>query len=360
MANKNRLIKTFMDLVQIDSPTGEEDAMDQEVSKRPEALGFSVYHDSFKNVIANLSGIGDPIVLSAHLDTVEPGRGIKPILDGDILRSDGTTILGGDCKSGVTIVLEALETVIEAHQDHVPIEVAFSRAEEGGLVGARSMEMSRITAKRGMVFDAEGDANRITTGAPYQNVVKAHIHGRASHAGIEPEKGVSSILIAAEILTRLPLGRIDFETTANIGVVNGGIKRNIIPDYTFIDGELRSLNQSKFEYYTDQFRDIFTQVLQSHDGCSIDLDIENTYAGYMVDRENETDQMIAKAVTEAGLIPKFEYTGGGSDANIFFKNGITALPVGIGVTGFHTTSETADIEQVLLAAEVCERVITTL
>ena len=358
MANKSRLIKTFIELVQIDSPTGEEDAMDQEVSNRLEALGFSVYHDSFKNVIASLPGIGEPIVLSAHLDTVEPGRGIKPILDGDTLRSDGTTILGGDCKSGVTIVLEALTSAIEANLDHVPIEVAFSRAEEGGLVGARNMEMSRLTAKRGRVFDAEGNANRITIGAPYQNVVKAHINGRASHAGIEPEKGVSAILIAAEILTQLPLGRIDFETTANIGVVNGGIKRNIIPDYTFLDGELRSLDQAKFEYYTDQFRDVFTQVLESHEGCSIDLYIENTYAGYVVDCENETAQMIASAITEIGLTPQFEYTGGGSDANIFFKNGITALPIGIGVTGFHTTSEMADIEQVLLAAEVCERVIT--
>ena len=358
MANKSRLIKTFIELVQIDSPTGEEDAMDQEVSNRLEALGFSVYHDSFKNVIASLPGIGEPIVLSAHLDTVEPGRGIKPNLDGDTLRSDGTTILGGDCKSGVTIVLEALTSAIEANLDHVPIEVAFSRAEEGGLVGARNMEMSRLTAKRGMVFDAEGNANRITIGAPYQNVVKAHINGRASHAGIEPEKGVSAILIAAEILTQLPLGRIDFETTANIGVVNGGIKRNIIPDYTFLDGELRSLDQAKFEYYTDQFRGVFTQVLESHEGCSIDLDIENTYAGYVVDCENETAQMIASAITEIGLTPQFEYTGGGSDANIFFKNGITALPLGIGVTGFHTTSEMADIEQVLLAAEVCERVIT--
>ena len=358
MANKSRLIKTFIELVQIDSPTGEEDAMDQEVSNRLEALGFSVYHDSFKNVIASLPGIGEPIVLSAHLDTVEPGRGIKPILDGDTLRSDGTTILGGDCKSGVTIVLEALTSAIEANLDHVPIEVAFSRAEEGGLVGARNMEMSRLTAKRGMVFDAEGNANRITIGAPYQNVVKAHINRRASHAGIEPEKGVSAILIAAEILTQLPLGRIDFETTANIGVVNGGIKRNIIPDYTFLDGELRSLDQAKFEYYTDQFRGVFTQVLESHEGCSIDLNIENTYAGYVVDCENETAQMIASAITEIGLTPQFEYTGGGSDANIFFKNGITALPIGIGVTGFHTTSEMADIEQVLLAAEVCERVIT--
>ena len=302
MANKSRLIKTFIELVQIDSPTGEEDAMDQEVSNRLEALGFSVYHDSFKNVIASLPGIGEPIVLSAHLDTVEPGRGIKPILDGDTLRSDGTTILGGDCKSGVTIVLESLTSAIEANLDHVPIEVAFSRAEEGGLVGARNMEMSRLTAKRGMVFDAEGNANRITIGAPYQNVVKAHINGRASHAGIEPEKGVSAILIAAEILTQLPLGRIDFETTANIGVVNGGIKRNIIPDYTFLDGELRSLDQAKFEYYTDQFRGVFTQVLESHEGCSIDLDIENTYAGYVVDCENETAQMIASAITELSLI----------------------------------------------------------
>jgi tripeptide aminopeptidase len=358
MANRDRLIKTLMNLIRIDSPTGEENAMDEEVTRRLRRLGFSVYHDTFKNVIADLPGEGEPLLLSAHLDTVEPGRGITPILDGNILRSDGTTILGGDCKSGVSIILEALTSIIESDVPHLPIQVAFSRAEEGGLTGARNMDMHRLTARRGIVFDAEGNVNRITVAAPSQNVVKANIYGKASHAGIEPENGISAILIAASILTQLPLGRIDDETTANIGRIEGGLKRNIIPDNVFLDGEIRSLNQSKFEQYTQQFRDVFDSAQNDNPDSSIVLDIENTYTCYNVSSTHDTAQMIARAVSAAGLTPKFERTGGGSDANVFFKNGISALPVGIGVKGFHTKEESANIDEVLSGVRVCEFLIT--
>ena len=121
MADRERLIKTLTDLIRIDSPTGEEDDIDREVSARLAALGFEIYHDSFKNIIAKLPGDGEPVLLSAHIDTVEPGRGIRPVLDGDVLRSDGTTILGGDCKAGRTIVLEPLTSVIHAGASHRPI-----------------------------------------------------------------------------------------------------------------------------------------------------------------------------------------------------------------------------------------------
>ena len=360
MANRDRLIRTLMDLIRIDSPTGEEDAMDEEVTGRLRELGFGVYHDSFKNVIATLPGQGEPVLLSAHLDTVEPGRGITPVLDGAILRSDGTTILGGDCKSGVSIILEALTSVVESSVSHLPIEVAFSRAEEGGLTGARNMDMQRLVARRGIVFDAEGDVSRITVSAPSQNVVKANIHGKASHSGIDPEKGISAILIAAAIVTQLPLGRIDDETTANIGIFQGGLKRNIIPDNVFLDGEIRSLDQAKFELYTQRFRDVFDAAERGNPGCSIDLDIENTYTCYDVSSTHDTAQMIARAVSAAGLTPKLEKTGGGSDANIFFKNGIAALPVGIGVTGFHTKEESANIDDVLSGVRVCELIVTSI
>ena len=219
MADRERLTKTLIDLICIDSPTGEEDAIDRELSSRLNALGFKVQHDTFNNLVATLPGEGEPVLLSAHMDTVDPGRGIRPSLLGDQLRSDGTTILGGDCKAGISIVLEALTAVVESGMAHVPVEVAFTRAEEGGLVGVHHLDFSLLSAKRGMVFDGEGPASRISVSAPSQNVVTGNITGRAAHAGVEPEKGISALIIAAEILTRLPLGRIDFETTANVGAV---------------------------------------------------------------------------------------------------------------------------------------------
>jgi len=358
MANRERLVESLVSLIQIDSPTGEEDEMDREVSARLQNLGFTVKHDAYGNVIARLDGTGEAVILSAHLDTVEPGRGIRPRLEGDILRSDGTTILGGDCKAGVAIVLEALTSVVESGAPHLPVEVIFSRAEEGGLNGARNLDFSLISATRGVVFDGEGAVNRITSAAPAQNVVKAEITGRASHAGLEPEKGLSALVVAGHILTRLPLGRIDDETTSNIGYLEGGLKRNIVPERAFLDGEIRSRDQQKLDRLTDQFRQVFAEVGEMYPDARVDLDIASSYRAYRVDAEHPAAVMVARALGQVGLEPQMAGSGGGSDANVFFEHGIAALPVGIGVRSFHTKEETALIPEVLQGAEMCQRLIT--
>lgn len=357
MANQERLVKTLIDLIKIDSPSGEEDAMDREVSSRLEALGLEVSHDSYNNVIANLAGQGPPVMLSAHLDTVEPGRGIKPMIDGGVLRSDGNTILGGDCKAGVAIVLEGLAAAAEAGGNNRAVEVVFTRHEEGGLVGAHHLDFSMVSAKEGIVFDGEGPPNRICISAPSQNVVTAKITGRAAHAGLEPEKGISALLIAAEILGRLPLGRIDEETTANIGRMEGGLKRNIIPEEAFLDGEFRSRSNEKLEDMERKFRGVFDDVASRYPEAKIALDIVNTYQAYQVAADSPTISIIGRALAAMGLEPILESTGGGSDANVFVEKGITAVPVGIGVRDFHTTWETAVISEVLQGAEMCERVV---
>ena len=357
MANRERLVESLVSLVQIDSPTGEEDEMDREVSARLQSLGFTVKHDAYGNVIARLDGTGEAVILSAHLDTVEPGRGIRPRLEGDVLRSDGSTILGGDCKAGVAIVLEALASVVESGSPHLPVEVIFSRAEEGGLNGARNLDFSLISATRGVVFDGEGAVNRITAAAPAQNVVKAEITGRASHAGLEPEKGLSALVVAGHILTRLPLGRIDDETTSNVGYLEGGLKRNIVPERAFLDGEIRSRDQQKLDRLTDQFRQVFAEVGGMYPDARVDLDITNSYRAYRVDAEHPAAVMLARALGQIGLEPQMAGSGGGSDANVFFEHGIAALPVGIGVRSFHTKEETALIPEVLQGAEMCQRLI---
>ena len=357
MADEERLVKTLMELIKIDSPSGEEDAMDAEVSSRLESLGLKVSHDVYKNVIAKLDGEGEPIMLSAHLDTVEPGRGIKPVIDGGVLRSDGTTILGGDCKAGVAIVLEGLESALETNRANRAIEVIFTRHEEGGLVGAHNLDFSMVAAKEGIVFDGEGPPNRIILSAPSQNVVTAYITGRAAHAGLEPEKGISALLIASDILSRLPLGRIDEETTANIGRMEGGLKRNIIPEQAFLDGEFRSLSNEKLADMERKFRGVFDEVASMYPEASINLDITNSYQAYNLDPKSSAVAIIGKALAGMGLEMILESTGGGSDANVFIEKGITAIPVGIGVRDFHTTWETALISEVMLGAQMCEGIV---
>ncbi|MCH2513498.1 MAG: peptidase M20 [Chloroflexi bacterium] len=358
MADQERLVKTLMELIKIDSPSGEEDAMDAEVSARLESMGLKVSHDTYNNVIAKLPGEGPPIMLSAHLDTVEPGRGIKPIVDGGVVRSDGSTILGGDCKAGVAIVLEGLAAANESNGGgNRAIEVVFTRHEEGGLVGAHHLDFSMVSATTGIVFDGEGPPNRIILSAPSQNVVTAQITGRAAHAGLEPEKGISALLIAADILGQLPLGRIDEETTANIGRLEGGLKRNIIPEQAFLDGEFRSRSNEKLADLERKFRGVFEEVASRYPEAKIDLDIVNTYQAYNIDAGSEAVAMISRALAGMGMKPVLETTGGGSDANVFIEKGITAVPVGIGVRDFHTTWETAVIAEVFQGAQMCEAVI---
>ena len=357
MADQDRLVKTLIELIQIDSPSGEEDAIDAEVSSRLKFLGLIVSHDSYNNVIAKLPGEGAPLLLSAHLDTVEPGRGINPLVDGEVLRSDGNTILGGDCKAGVAIVLEGLAAAMESNNGNRAIEIVFTRHEEGGLVGAHHLDFSMVSAKEGIVFDGEGPPNRIILSAPSQNVVTVEITGRAAHAGLEPEKGISALLIASEILGRLPLGRIDYETTANIGWLEGGLKRNIIPEHASLDGEFRSRSNEKLADVERKFRGVFDEVASRYPEAKINLDIVNTYQAYNVDAKSTTVSVISQALAAMDLEPILESTGGGSDANVFIERGITAIPVGIGVRDFHTTWETAVIAEVLQGAQMCEAVI---
>ena len=357
MADKDRLTRTLIDLIRIDSPSDEEDAMDQEVSARLSGLGLEVGHDSYNNVIAKLPGDGGPLLLSAHLDTVEPGRGIDPVVEGDVMRSGGATILGGDCKAGVAIVLEALNSVLESGGGHRAVEVVFTRHEEGGLVGARHLDYGQLSAKTGIVFDGEGPPNRITVAAPSQNVVTARIQGRAAHAGLEPENGLSAILISADILNRLPLGRIDPETTANIGRMEAGLKRNIIPEQALLDGEFRSRSNDKMRWMERQFRKVFDEAAARYPEARISLDIENTYQAYQIGAGDPAVSVIGRALAGLELEPMLESSGGGSDANIFIQRGIMALPVGIGVRSFHTTWETAVLPEVFQGAQMCEAAI---
>ena len=365
MIDRERLTRTLVELIGIDSPTGEEDAIDAHLAARLTTLGAAVRHDAYGNLVATLPGSGAraadaPVMLSAHMDTVEPGRGIRATLDadGDTLRSDGRTILGGDCKAGLAIILEGLTAALASGAARRPVEVVFSRAEEGGLNGARNLDFGLIQARRGIVFDAEGPVNRICVGAPAQNVAQCRIQGIAAHAGLEPENGLSALRVAAHILTRLPLGRIDAETTANIGVLQGGLKRNIIPEEAYLDGELRSRNQAKLDNYTGEFRRVFDEAAALYPRARIELDIRSQYRAYRVAEDDPALADIARAVTAAGLTPRLETTGGGSDANVFFEHGIAALPVGIGVRDFHTTRETASISAVGDAARVCQAYIS--
>ncbi|MEC9278240.1 MAG: M20/M25/M40 family metallo-hydrolase [Chloroflexota bacterium] len=356
MINLDRLVKTFCELASIDSPSGEEEEMAKEIIKRLEDLGFKTKRDSYGNVIAS-DGRSDPILLSAHLDTVEPGRGIKPSIDGDRIVSDGTTILGGDCKAGVSAILEALESVSEDGEEYRPVELAFTREEEIGLVGARNLDFTLINAKEAIVFDGEGPVNQITASSPTYIGFDIEITGRAAHAGVEPEKGLSAIQIAADIISRLPQGRLDENTTFNIGNIEGGTVRNAVPENTTIKGEFRSTSLESLDGLRVQIADVLKEVRDLYPDALVDDHLHTEFQTYTLTDDDPATLRTKNALASIGLDPTMKPSGGGTDGNVFRLNGISSVVVGMADHGMHTVREFVTIPDLVDAAHLCEALL---
>lgn len=357
MIKKERLINTLLDLVRIDSPSGEEEILAKEIAQRLIRLGAIVEFDNFGNLLARFDGTGQPIMFNAHLDTVEPGRGVKPIINQETISSDGTTILGGDAKAGIAAILEALTSLKEGQRNHLPVEVVLTRQEELGLTGATNLDYQKIRAKTGFVFDGDEQVHKLYVSSPGYILLDANITGRSAHAGVEPEKGISAIKIAANILSKLPLGRIDHETTLNIGLIEGGTVRNAVPDKTVIKGELRSRSKQKLKQLTSQVKQIFCSELKKHKEARLELTLIKAFDSFYSNLDKPAIQMAVKTLKSLGLKADFIDSGGGTDANFFHKNGIDVAVVGTGVWESHTTREYVVIPELIQTAEFAEKII---
>ncbi len=355
MINRERVVQTFLELVAIDSPSGEEDAIAVELESRFAALGLDVSQDAAGNVLGRIEGRGETVLLSAHMDTVEPGRGIVPTWDGDdIIRSDGTTILGADNKGGCAVILEAIQSLLEDGSQHRPIEVAISRSEEIGLVGASKMDYSRITARVAIVIDSGGPPSSIQGQAPYHYTYDIEVHGRAAHAGLEPEKGVPAITIASEIVAGLPQGRLDSETTGNVGVIKGGLVRNAVPDFCEIHGEMRSMVEEKVEATVSRAKSHIERVKEQYPEARIEVRFHTAYPGYTLTEDDPAAKFLYPVLRGLGMEPNPHPVGGGTDGNVFRGQGIAGIVIGRGGYNQHTKDEYLVIPEMLDCVRVVE------
>ncbi len=358
MINKNRLIQTFLDLVKIDSPSGEEKNISIYLAEKLKKLGGKIEFDSYGNLIAKFEGSGKPIMLNSHMDTVEPGRGIIAKFSGDKITSDGRTILGGDAKSGLAIILETLESIKEEGRRTFPIDVVFTVEEESGLFGAVNLDYALLDAKRGITFDGHGAVENITTGAPGYVRVDATIKGKGAHSGYEPEKGLSAIRIAAEIIIQLQEGRIDHETTANIGLIEGGSVRNAIPETVHLKGEIRSRDVQKLEKHAKHFKKVFKDAENKYPLSKIDLNLSKEFDPYSFGEKSKIIDLAKSSLEKIGLKPQLASSGGGTDVNIFHTKGIKAVCVGAGYYNAHTTREYVVISEIVQGAKFCEEIVS--
>ena len=357
MISQERLINSFCDLVRIDSPSDEEEEVAQHLVARLTKLGLTVERDAHGNVIASEPG-EFPLLLSAHMDTVEPGRGIVPVIKGDRIVSNGQTILGGDCKAGVAAIMEGLESVIEENLPHRPVQVVFTRGEEIGLVGAANLDFSMIRALEAVVFDGNGPVNTITGSSPSYMSFDVTVKGRGAHAGVEPEKGLSAIRIASEIIQELPQGRLDEESTFNVGLISGGTVRNAVPVEAVFGGEFRSRNTETFDLLKVQLQTTLEQVRRKYRDATIEENLEVLFRMYTLDPDESVVRMARRSMEDLKLVPDIRPSGGGTDGNVMRRQGIQSVVVGMATNGMHTVDEYVVIPDLVNTATFCRRLIT--
>lgn len=344
LINKQRLLKTFLELAEINSPSFDETEIGAFLIKRLEQAGCTVVVQEYDRSF-NLIGVkkgkktgAAPLLLSAHMDTIEPTEGIKITIDEEMVRSTGETVLGSDDKSAVAQILEALDVLREQDLPHGDIEVVLTSAEEKGLFGAKNLDYSRIRSRQAIVMDSSGSVGKIIVGAPTHITYEMRITGRPAHAGIEPEQGLSAIRVAGAIITAVPDGRIDPETTANIGIIRGGTATNVVPKEVVLHGEIRSHQDSALRAIRDRIFDTARKTAESWQ-ANLDIQEYEEYRMFRLSPEGPFMEMLKAAFRRCGLEPVLTLTGGGSDANIFNQNGIHAVNISTGMQKVHSADE---------------------
>lgn len=373
--DRERLAETFIDLCEIDSPSREERRVADYLSELFKSLGAEsvVEDDSAKktgadcgNLIIRFSGTveKEPLFFACHMDTVDPGRGIKVQRTGDFFTSQGNTVLGGDDKSGIAALIELVRVLHEGRQPYGPIEIVLTTCEEIGLLGAKHLDHSLVQAEYGYALDSTG-IDKVIVGAPAANRLKVEVHGIAAHAGLNPEQGISAFCLAARAIADLRLGRLDEQSTANFGLIHGGVATNIVPDLITIEGEVRSHSPEKLEAYTKEIETTFRNVVrgwsaQLRNGRhpSVEISVEKEYPVMRLEDEDPVVTQVQQAgdVLEREII--FQVAGGGSDANIFNSFGLKTAIIATGMDKVHTTDECLDLKDLTRLTELLLAIVT--
>jgi tripeptide aminopeptidase len=368
--NERRMLAEFFELIKISCPSkGEREVADVLKSKLA-GLGFTVTEDdtgselggTCGNIIGFIPGnvAGAPVImLSAHMDCVEPCSNIEPVLENGVITARGNTILGGDDKAGISAILEGMRNIQEHNIPYGGILTVFTICEESSLGGSRHIDRSVLAkADFGYALDAGGSPGEIVNMAPGQNSITVKVAGKTAHAGLAPEEGNNAIVLAAKAIAKLKQGRIDEETTANVGIIKGGVATNIVPDKVKIFCEARSRSLAKLEEQTKHMKDTFEQVVTENGGMA-EVVIKEAYQPFVLPQETEVVKIAKAAAQSIGLSVNIGATGGGSDANFFNAFGLPTAVLGVGMSKVHTTEEFLKEKDLYNSAEWVVAIIKT-
>jgi tripeptide aminopeptidase len=342
------VVSLFTELAAQPSPPGDERAVADRVAAYMRDLGLEVSEDDAGSRIGSNAGNlyarleatdgGTPLFFCAHLDTVPPEAGIDPVVDDGVIRNAAGTILGADNKSAVAVMLEGARRILSENRPHAGVELLFTPMEEVGLYGAAAFDHERLDARIGYVYDQAAPIGEVILGAPYSHSMEVKLHGRAAHSGMYPEEGRSSIAAAAKAIADFKLGRVDEETTANVGLISGGTAGNIVPERCSFHVDVRSHDPRKLADLVREMLESITFAASLED-CQVETEVHKSYNGYRFKRDDSVVRIASSALERSGFEPTFKLSGGGADANVFNERGLECVNLANGMVDIHTPDE---------------------
>jgi tripeptide aminopeptidase len=357
----SEVVDLFLELAALPSPPGEERVVADAVLRYLRDLGLAVDEDDaggkVGSTMGNLycridgNGGGTPIFLCAHLDTVPPDGRLEPVVEDGVVRNAGGTILGADNKAAVAAMLEGARRLLVENRAHGGVELLFTPKEEVGLLGAAAFDHERFAARIGYVYDQAAPIGDVILGAPYSQAMQVRFHGRAAHSGMYPEEGRSAVVAAARAVADLRLGRVDEETTANVGTIQGGTAGNIIPEWCALEAEARSHDERKLGALVQEMLDAFSFAAGLED-CEVETKVSKSYRGYRFKRDDDVVRIAHAALERSGYTPSYGLSGGAADANIFNERGLACLNLANGMQDIHTPEERITVDDLEAMVEV--------
>lgn len=360
MIKENRVIDSFVEMIKISSQSRNERAMGDYLINKLKSLGLEVLEDNAGttcdgncgNIVGVLKGKGTKkLLFSAHMDTVVPCEKITPVIEEMIIKSDGTSILGGDDKSGIAAIIEAIEVIKENNMDHPEIIVVFSVAEEIGLLGAKAFDIKKYSPDYCFILDSGGKPGGVIVQAPNSAKGEIKIIGKPAHAGIAPENGINALYVASHAISKMSLGRIDQDTTSNIGIVRGGEAVNIVMPEISMMYEARSFSKEKLEKLLAETDKLFTEVAKEH-GAEFVNNVVVGYNGFKIEKGEPILKAVEAAANKLGMVYEEKSSGGGSDANVYSAEGYTSVNLATGMSKVHTTEEFIEKKDVIDSARL--------
>jgi tripeptide aminopeptidase len=369
--NKERLLNNLIEMLKIHSPSKKEGEYAKYLVNLLKEMGALIYLDEgyleyggdSPSIIAKFPGDieGEGVTLAAHMDVVEPNSNVKPIVEGNIIRTDGTTTLGGDDKAGIASIIETLRAIKDENISHEDIYIVLTPCEEIGMLGAKYFDWKKVPedmmpSKNMIVVDNAGKAGLIAHTAPSKYDIEICFQGKKAHAGIEPEKGINAISVASYALSCMNIGRIDDLTTSNISKISSEFPSNVVPDVCRITGEVRGHSEDKIFEVIESYKKTCDEAIEKLGG-SYKLDYQCDYPALKPKDNLVFAKQFAKIYEKLNVPCELKVIGGGSDSNIFAKQGFNSIIIGVGMNNVHTVEEYLEIDELLKTTEAIVRYI---